>query len=189
MRSTLETRLLDGIYLTRGLVFFLHSQKGMSDRQSIEGWLASMLAGATDIRNIGIAPDNRIALIYPLAGNEAALGLDYRKTPAQWPAVERMMQTGTPVLAGPLQLVQGGQALLYRVPVFMDDRYWGLVSTVINADLVLGMLETEPRWQDLHIQLQRVEPDGQVVPIWGDALVVDEVQQSMPIHLQQDTLK
>ncbi|HCP02706.1 MAG TPA: histidine kinase, partial [Pseudomonas sp.] len=87
VRSTLETRLLDGIYLTRGLVFFLHSQKGMSDRQSIEGWLASMLAGATDIRNIGIAPDNRIALIYPLAGNEAALGLDYRKTPAQWPAV------------------------------------------------------------------------------------------------------
>ena len=183
VRSTLETRLLDGIYLTRGLVFFLHSQKGMSDRQSIEGWLASMLAGATDIRNIGIAPDNRIALLYPLAGNESALGLDYRKTPAQWPAVERMMQTGTPVLAGPLQLVQGGQALLYRVPVFMDDRYWGLVSTVINADLVLGMLETEPRWQDLHIQLQRVEPDGQVVPIWGDALVADEVQQSMPIHL------
>ena len=25
VRSTLETRLLDGIYLTRGLVFFLHS--------------------------------------------------------------------------------------------------------------------------------------------------------------------
>lgn len=183
VRSALETRLLDGIYLTRALVFFLDSQQGMPNPQAIEHWLASMLAGATDIRNIGIAPDNRIALIYPLAGNEAALGLDYRQTPAQWPAVEQMMQTGAPVLAGPLALVQGGQALLYRVPVFMEDRYWGLVSTVMNADLILGMLDTEPRWQDLHIQVQRVEPDGQVVPIWGDALVADELQQIMPINL------
>ena len=29
-------------------------------------------------------------------------------------------------------LVQGGTGLIYRVPVFVGDQYWGILSTVID---------------------------------------------------------
>ena len=184
VRSALETRLRDGIYLTRGLVSFLKSQQGLRQPEALERWMASMLADATDIRNIGIAPNNRIELIYPLEGNEAALGLDYRESPQQWAAVKHMMETREPMLAGPLQLIQGSTALIYRAPVIMDGEYWGLVSTVMSADRVLGMLDTEQRWQDLRIQLQREQVGGEPIAIWGGELIDDDQpRHMMRIHL------
>jgi diguanylate cyclase (GGDEF)-like protein len=38
------------------------------------------------------------------------------------------------VLSGPVDLVQGGRALIARTPVFLDgDRYWGVLSLVIDS--------------------------------------------------------
>jgi len=173
VRSVLETRLRDGIYLTRGLVSFLHSQQGLRDQKNVEDWMASMLEEVDYLINIGIAPNNRIELIYPREGNEAALGLAYSDVPAQWSAVQEIMSTGKPVLAGPLNLVQGGSGLVYRSPVYLDGRYWGLVSTVMDASALLGILDTEPRWQDLNVQLQRGQDRRAetFTRIWGADLI------------------
>lgn len=167
VRSSLETRLNHSIYLSRGLVSYLQSQQGLDDPRRIRLWMASMLEGTSDVRNIGVAPNNRIELIYPLQGNEAALGFDYTSSPAQWAAVERMMASAQPVLDGPLTLVQGGNGLIYRAPVYINRRYWGLVSTVMDADQLLGMLDSEARWQDLRIRLLRVQAEGEPRGIWG----------------------
>ena len=185
VRAALETRLRDGIYLSRGLVSFLQSQHGLRDPDRVEAWLASMQQEVDYLISIGIAPDNRIALIYPREGNEAALGLAYREVPEQWLAVQEIMRTGKPVLAGPLSLVQGGSGLIYRSPVYLDGRYWGLVSTVMDAPTLLGMLQSEPRWQDLNLQLQRVssQNSNEFTRIWGADLRVDAAQQAMLIEL------
>jgi PAS domain S-box-containing protein len=50
------------------------------------------------------------------------------------------MATGEGLLSGPLELAQGGQGLIYRSPIFINDTYWGLLSTVIDADSLLGLL-------------------------------------------------
>ncbi|MBS7691187.1 CHASE domain-containing protein [Pseudomonas lalucatii] len=92
----------------------------------LQPWLDGLLRQGRHIRNIGLAPGNRIAFVYPLAGNERALGLYYPDQPQQWPAVQRLIASRAPGLDGPLQLVQGGRGLIYRVPVFLgDDSYWG----------------------------------------------------------------
>jgi len=189
VRSVLETRLRDGIYLTRGLVSFLHSQQGLRDQKNVEDWLASMLEEVDYLINIGIAPNNRIELIYPREGNEAALGLAYSDVPAQWSAVQEIMSTGKPVLAGPLNLVQGGSGLVYRSPVYLDGRYWGLVSTVMDASALLGILDTEPRWQDLNVQLQRGQDRRAetFTRIWGADLIPGLPQQAMLIELPSVT--
>jgi len=189
VRAALETRLRDGIYLSRGLVSFLQSQNGLLDPSRVEAWLASMWQEVDYLVSIGIAPDNRIALIYPREGNEAALGLVYKDLPAQWGAIEQIMSTGKPALAGPINLVQGGVGLLYRSPVYLDGRYWGLVSTVMAAPTLLDMLQNEPRWQDLNLQLQRLDmPEAPGDPpaftrIWGADLNTDAAQQGMMIEL------
>lgn len=98
-----------------------------------------MFEGPSQLRNIGAAPDMVIRLMYPLAGNEKAVGLDYRKTPGQRAAAERARDTGQLILAGPLPLAQGGTGLIGRIPVFLNapgsaPHFWGLVSVVIDVE-------------------------------------------------------
>jgi sensor domain CHASE-containing protein len=80
--------------------------------------MAGMFIDSKILRNIGIAPNNQITYIYPLAGNEKALGLRYEEIPSQWPMVEHTIKEQQAHLAGPLQLVEGTSALIYLNPVF-----------------------------------------------------------------------
>jgi len=98
---------------------------------------SSIMKRAPFILNLGLAKDNVISHIYPLSGNEAALGLNYMENPAQKNAVMRAIESKQAVLAGPINLLQGGQGLINRIPIFLDDenhRYWGLASIVIKVD-------------------------------------------------------
>jgi sensor domain CHASE-containing protein len=101
-----------------------------------------IVRGSRHIRNIGLAPNNVISFVYPLTGNEAALGLEYEKDRTQWPAIQRAIEHGDMLVSGPLPLVQGGTGLIARSPIFVDEgkdsRYWGLVSIVIDMDSLLS---------------------------------------------------
>ncbi|NOR69651.1 MAG: EAL domain-containing protein [Methylomarinum sp.] len=86
--------------------------------------------------------------MYPIKGNEAAIGLDYRKLPSQFAAVNKARVTRQLVLAGPVKLVQGGTGLITRLPVFIKkdqkETFWGIVSAVIDANLLFkrsGLLD------------------------------------------------
>nr|WP_316639523.1 PAS domain S-box protein [uncultured Roseateles sp.] len=92
------------------------------------------------IRSVSAAPDDVVRHVFPLQGNERVLNLDYRSLPEQWQQVQEARRLGRPVIAAPLQLIQGGQGIIQRAPVFLRDagrpegqRYWGAVSVV--ADL------------------------------------------------------
>lgn len=87
------------------------------------------------ISHIALAPDLIISNIYPLEGNESALGLNYRDVEAQFSTVQESINTKQIILTGPIPLVQGGSALIARVPVYIGenrDVLWGLISGVID---------------------------------------------------------
>ena len=141
VRAILESELNASLHLTSGLVAYIQSRAGVLKGAEIDPWLRGLMEQGRHIRNLGIAPGNRITYIYPLKGNEAALGLYYPNNPQQWPAVERAIRERRPLLAGPVVLQQGGRGLVYRVPVFLHDgRYWGVLSTVVNADELATMI-------------------------------------------------
>lgn len=113
---------------------------------------ARLLQKPLNIRHIAVAPNLVVSALYPLAGNEGALGLNYRLHPSQRDAALQAMTDRQVVLAGPLPLVQGGgDHLLARFPVYMGDgREWGLISLVIPvADLLrdAGLREIEQHFR------------------------------------------
>jgi diguanylate cyclase (GGDEF)-like protein len=138
IRAKLEGNLGSSIQLARGLVATLSTEPNMD--QARFGALASrILANDTHLRNVAAAPDLVVQLMYPIAGNERAIGLDYRSNEAQYAAAARARDAGELVLAGPVDLVQGGQGLIGRFPVFVDEagsgrRFWGIVSAVIDLE-------------------------------------------------------
>ena len=180
IRAQVEARLSSVLFLSTGLVTYIESREGDIDGDAITRWLSRMLEQDDAILNIGIAPDNRIQYLYPLQGNEAAMGLYYPDLPQQWPEVKAVMDSGKPVLAGPVALVQGGRGLIYRAPVYVDDQYWGLVSTVMEAPVVFRILEQASQSQNVDIQLYRMQ-SGEPEVLWGEPVDFERPQYTSVI--------
>jgi len=90
------------------------------------------------LKNITASPDFVFKYVYPLKGNEALLGKNYKNIPGQWERAKMAAETGKVVLAGPVDLIQGGKGLVGRVPVYNDKGvFWGLVSSVLNFNLMM----------------------------------------------------
>ena len=144
--STLRTRL-EGVinanlFLVHGLSAVIATRPDM-DQEGFAAIARRLVDGRHALRNIAAAPDLVVSLMYPMQGNEAALGLDYRTHPTQREAALRARTSGTTVLAGPVGLVQGGIGLIEQEPVFLppahpsgEPRFWGLVSAVLDAETV-----------------------------------------------------
>ena len=151
LSAYIEHHLNSTLYLGNGLVTYIESQHGQVDPNQIEPWINGLIQQSHHLRNIGIAPGNRLLYVYPKVGNEKAIGLYYPDNPAQWPAVKAVIEKREPVLAGPIALAQGGLGLIYRAPVFVRTEYWGIVSIVINADSLFA--EIQKRADALNIQI------------------------------------
>ena len=139
VRARLEGVIESTFNATQGLVDLVGIQGGISPLL-----FAAMAAEAKGqnqhIRHISLAPDDVVTHVYPLAGNEKAIGFRYADSPEQMRTVDQARQRGRSVLAGPLDLVQGGRGLINRTPIFSrpDHRYWGTVAVVAHVDSILS---------------------------------------------------
>lgn len=159
LNSFILNELSEPIYISIGIATFVQSHDGNVSDQVMNDWLEPLFDHTSHTRNIGIAPDNVIQFIYPQQGNEAALGLDYRDLPEQWPAVEALMSTGESLLIGPIRLVQGSHAFAYRRPVFVNGAYWGLISTIIDSESILSSIADEANSYDIGIRISNAQDD------------------------------
>ena len=150
IRAKLEGNVNGNIQLVRGLVATLTTEPGMQ-QQRFNELAGNLLSEKSQLRTIAGAPDLVVSLVYPLQGNEQAIGLNYRQNDAQREAALQARDTGELVLAGPVELVQGGQGFIGRFPVFVDGvdgepRFWGIVSAVMDRDRLYresGLLDPE----------------------------------------------
>lgn len=134
LRARVDRELNAVLFLSSGLSGYLVVRNRHLDPREVQDILAVLHRESRHVRNFGVAVGYRLRYVYPVAGNEKAIGIHYPDLPDQWPQVERAIRSEKGTLAGPLPLVQGGSGLIYRVPVLVDGQYWGLLSTVIDAD-------------------------------------------------------
>lgn len=162
IRAKLEGNINGNLQLARGLVAAVTTEPYMGEQRFAE--LASRLFNEeSQLRDIAGAPDLVISLMYPMAGNEKAIGLDYRKNDQQRAAALRARDERKLILAGPVDLQQGGQAFIGRFPVFVKsagntDRFWGIVSAVVDVQRLYqasGLLD-----EDLGIDVALVGNDA-----------------------------
>jgi diguanylate cyclase (GGDEF)-like protein len=137
IRSKLEGNVSSNIQLVRGLVSVISTEPDMN-QDRFDELVGNLFDEDSQLRSVAAAPDLVISMTYPLKGNEAAIGLDYRTNTAQWPSVEKVVKTGQLSIAGPVNLVQGGRGFIGRFPVYTgkgdERRFWGVVSAVVDVD-------------------------------------------------------
>lgn len=168
LRAQVDRELNAAIFLTSGLSSYLTVRHDTLNPRELERILAAIHSGTRHIRNFGIAVGYRLTYVYPIAGNEPAISLDYRDQPQQWPAVRRTIEGRKPVLVQGVELVQGGTGIIYRVPIYIEGHYWGLLSTVIDCDSVLSAAFKDSR--DSLFEFAVMGSDGSGGPgkvLWG----------------------
>lgn len=134
LRALAERELNAVLFLSNGLAGYLTVSHDRLNAGEIGAIQAELHRDSRNVRNFAIAEGNVIRWVYPLAGNEKALGFDYSRSESQWPGFKRAIDSRRGTLLGPVRLVQGGTGLIYRYPVFVENNYWGMLSTVIDVD-------------------------------------------------------
>lgn len=140
MRAKFEATIFMDTYLADSLATVVT----IDPTFAIANWdniASKLLSKALFVRNVGIAPDNVISKVYPLKGNEGAIGFDFKTNPQQLRTVLLAKNQQQVYIDGPLTLVQGGVGLIARYPIFSDyplnEDYWGTVSVVLDYNKLI----------------------------------------------------
>ncbi len=159
IRAKLEGNISGNLQLVRGLVSVISTEPDM-DQARYSDLVRNLISEDSQLRSVAAAPDLVIRMTYPLEQNRAAIGLDYRTVPAQWDAVRRVVETGELAIAGPVDLVQGGQGFVGRFPVYTGEgprrHFWGVISAVVD----LERLYTDSGVYDTDLRLSITGRDG-----------------------------
>ena len=177
LQSKTENLIAADIYLMEGLRALI-SQRPDITEQEFNAFSRQLLSRARIVKHVAAAPDMVVKYIYPLAGNEAALGLDYRDNDQQRATVYQASVSGQIVLAGPLRLVQGTEGIIARTPVFKDDqgsrRLWGIVSIVLDVESLYQQLNLPQMQQQWRIAIRGKDGRGAGGAVfYGDAELFD----------------
>lgn len=125
-----------------------------------------------------LAEDGVVSRIYPMEGNEAAMGLDMLQNPARKKEARLARLSGEYTIAGPYELVQGGTGALLFDPAYITDqngeeKFWGFSILVMNWDNFIQ-----------EVELEKLEEAGYDYQIWkkdlytGEKIVIDESENS-----------
>jgi diguanylate cyclase (GGDEF)-like protein/PAS domain S-box-containing protein len=162
LRAHIEKEITQNLLLVYGTANFISVNPKLSQAQ-FQQYAKGVMAGQNLLKNLGAAPDFVIKYIYPLEGNRQMLGVDYRQLEDQWELVRQVQETGDMVVAGPLQLVQGGWGLIGRAPVVLrtagSPGFWGVVSAVIDVDRLFANVGID-RPGDLDIAIRGTDGTG-----------------------------
>ena len=89
---------------------------------------------------VQLVPDGVIKYVYPYEENKSVIGYDILKngTPTVIYEAKKSIQSKIMFFAGPFNLRQGGVAVIGRMPVFKNNKFWGFSAVIIKLETLLN---------------------------------------------------
>lgn len=131
-----------------------------------------------------IAKDGIISQIYPMEGNEDVIGLNMIENPERKKEARLARDSGEYTIAGPFELVQGGNGVLLFDPVYRTDdkgckKFWGFSILVMDWQKFIKKME-----------LDQLENAGYHYQIWKKGTDDEKIVIAQCDNLQEtDTLE
>jgi len=186
-RGQLEKKLNYSVALVKGLAVDLVIREEMTPEEF--ALIAEELSSTNPAqRNLSLAPHFIIRDVYPIAGNENIIGMNLLLDPKQKSAVYRSIQLDDAVLAGPLELEQGGVGLVCRMPVWIKidgvPRLWGAVSITLDFPALMKEAGLSQLEQSLDISIRgrdAIGPAGEY--FFGDESLISKDAVRVPVFV------
>lgn len=122
------------------------------------------------IINIARAQNYVVTDVFPVAPNSDVLGVDFENDPETKKAYDQTIATGAFVVAGPVDLIQGGRGLIFRIaPVAGVNEVYSVVVDFETFLSDIGISGNQPLRQSA---IRKVRADGETVEhVFGDPSV------------------
>lgn len=172
VRYQLESSLTNNLSLINGLAAFIASNPDFSLLE-FETYARTVLAREPALVNLAAAPELVVQYVYPMEGNERVIGLNYRDVPEQRDQALQVVEQGMMIIAGPVNLVQGGVAFIGRAPVYIlsesgEEQLWGIVSAPILAESVYRQAGLAEPVEGMEIAIRAVNDVAVSPAFFGD---------------------
>lgn len=191
IRANIEAGVNSEVFLADSLATLI----SFNADSTFEQWeqVAEQLTNKTEhIRNIAVAPNDIVTFVYPMHENERVIGTDFRDHPNQWQTVQEARIAQRIIIAGPLELVQGGTAIIARVPIFSDaprnSQYWGTCSIVLDVMNLFRHAGVDDLPDYVNIAMRGRDGTGASGEVfYGEPSVFDDPLLTETVHLVNGT--
>ncbi len=135
VKYRLQNALSYSLSATKTLAYVVET-KGVP--KNFETIAKDILGSNKYIDAIELIDHGTITHIYPLKGNENAIGYDILKDSLRNKEAIKAIKSKSLFFAGPLELKQGGKAIVGRLPLFHDNKFIGFSAVVIELSTLLN---------------------------------------------------
>lgn len=100
--------------------------------------IAAELQDTSGVRALQLLPGGVMRYTYPYESNKEAIGDDVLHRDTRKEDAVKAKETGEMVVSGPLDLMQGGLALICRNPIYYSDgTFWGFSAVILDLPDIL----------------------------------------------------
>ncbi|WP_176461689.1 sensor domain-containing diguanylate cyclase [Anaeromicrobium sediminis] len=181
----IQENLINEIYVVNTLEVMLKLTD--YDVESFYKWGPPILESNPNITSIQLAPNGIVQYIYPLEGNEKAIGHNLLKDVNRDDGAIKAIKDKAITFIGPVKLIQNGKmAVIARKPIFkLDngvDEFWGFTIVLINIENILIPELKYVEEKGLAYRILGNDPDRQEKPvIISSSTKIEKWEASYPI--------
>ncbi len=157
VESNIEQSLKNGYNIALTLALTLDDNGEPNDFEKVA---SQLIKSNPDLKAVQLVPNGVIKYVYPLKGNEAVLNLDLYKSPARTVLeAKKAIETRKMYYQGPVKLTQGGVGVIGRLPLFINNKFWGFSAIVMKLDTLLKKAGIDnKKYENYKFQLSKINP-------------------------------
>lgn len=174
LRARVESALNAKLYLVQSLNALVHAEPSIND-VTFQQFAEELGLNIRSIRSLQLAPDGVVRYVWPLETNSKAIGHDLLADPRRKSAAELAISTRSIWLAGPFELIQGGQALAGRLPIFVAEdtekrEFWGFGTILLDIEELIEEVGLDDFARRHQVAVRGADALGEVgETFYGDA--------------------
>lgn len=157
VRSRLQQALQYSLSATQAMTLLIDKQGIPANFDSIAPYI---FKAHKYIDALELVPGGVISYVYPETENEAVLGYNILQDPTRNKEAYKAIERRELFFAGPFKLRQGGIGIVGRLPVFINDKFWGFSAVVIKLTTLLKASGIDTAGiTGYYFQLSKINPD------------------------------
>lgn len=189
--SSMEVRL----NLTSSLRAFVHTHKKFSS-EDFNGFTSFLLKDLTGVVSLQLAPDGIVRYVTDVELNKQVIGHNLLTDPRRRQLALKAIQDNSYFMIGPIDLLQGGQAITARRPIFLpsnfpvrnnDDEqatFWGFATVLIDIKALLEDVLIVNLMKDYNLAIRWLgDLDAQGEVFFGEPTVFNNAIAKATIRL------
>lgn len=173
MTKLIERRLDESLILTEALAGLVQLTTNPTQEQ-FDQFTNYYTVQHPQVISLQLAPDGVVKFVTNYDRNKGAIGHDLLKGDNARISAFRAAQTGEKIAVGPVNLLQGGRALIVRQPLLnKSGQFWGFATVLVDFDNLLSQEFSQTQMNYFAIRsVNELGEPGNV--FFGDNTIFDE---------------